>query len=268
MPGEKRGSGQFIVQRADAALQAEMRGTRPSAVFVHGFGGDRHGWDGIWDRLDDTLDAVRYDLRGFGQSEALAQTPYSHSDDLLAVIDAAGIERADLIGISLGGSVAFQCALDYPERVRRLVLISPLIAGWEWSEEWRTLWRQITSAARAGRMDEARALWLAHPLFETTRGSGAAAVLAQSIARYSGAQWIADNEKPCLPALDRLPFLQAPTLLLTGARDMPDYRLIADLIEGSAPEVTRIDYPDYGHMLTLEAPDICSAAIGEFLSDV
>lgn len=268
MAGSPTSASACALRLADAALHADVRGASPSAVFVHGFGGDLHSWDGIWDQLDGALDAIRYDLRGFGQSLAASEAPFSHSVDLLALIDAAGIERADLVGVSMGGSVAVQCALDHPNRVHRLVLISPLITGWEWSEEWKMLWRQITSLARSGRMDEARASWLGHPLFETTRSSAAAPILAQSIARYSGAQWIANHERPCLPALDRLPYLQAPTLLLTGAKDMPDYRLIADLIEGSVPSVTRIDYPDHGHLLTLEAPGACADAIVDFLTRV
>lgn len=263
---EDDGSGRFTLRLADAELHGESRAPNPPAVFLHGFGGDLHGWDGVWDRLNGSLDAIRYDLRGFGSSRALSQAPFSHGDDLLALLDAAGIERADLIGVSMGGSVAVQFALDHPDRMHRLILISPGLMGWEWSEAWKTLWRQITGHARAGRMDEARALWLAHPLFETTRRTAAAPILAQSIARYSGAQWIADHEQACLPDLDRLPDLRTPTLLLTGAHDLPDFRLIADLIAGSGQDVTRIDLPDCGHMLPLEAPDACSAAISRFLT--
>lgn len=166
---------------------------------------------------------------------------------------------------AMGGGIAVQFALNHPDRVRRLVLISPALMARDWSAAWKTLWRQITAQARAGRMDEARALWLVHPLFETMRRSAAAPILAQSIARYSGAQWVANHETACLPDVDRLPNLRAPTLLLTGAHDLPDYRLIADLIAGSAGNVTRTDFSDGGHLLTLEAPEACSATIIRFL---
>ncbi len=68
-----------------------------------------------------------------------------------------------------------------------------------------------------------------------------------------------------LDLLEADALLAPPTLLLTGEHDVPDFRLIADLIAGSAPDVRRIDYPERGHMLTLEAPAECAKAIGAFL---
>jgi pimeloyl-ACP methyl ester carboxylesterase len=127
------------------------------------------------------------------------------------------------------------------------------------------LWREITAKARAGAMDEARQLWWQHPLFATTRSGAASAALYQSIMAYSGAQWVHDNQKLMLPDVERLHALQARTLLLTGGRDLEDFRLIADVIEASAPDVTRTDWPAYGHLLPLEDPAGCVREICSFL---
>lgn len=250
----------------DVTLCGEARGDAPSTLFLHGFGGCQHDWTPVWDHLDPAIPALRYDLRGFGESCAQDDTPFSHTDDLLALIDAQGIDRADLVGISMGGSIAVQFALDHPDRVHRLILISTGLMGWDWSEEWRTHWRAMTESARAGDMDKARRQWLAHPLFATTRANPqAAAWLADSISRYSGAEWVADHQRPVLPDVERLPLLTTPTLLLSGGHDLPDFHLIADLITGCTPNVHRIDYPEHGHMLTVEAPAACAEAIGAFL---
>lgn len=250
-----------------ATLRGRMRGAAPTAVFLHGFGGSQEDWEPIWQALPTAIEAIRYDLRGFGESRAEDEGPFSHADDLLALLDNEGIGRADLIGMSMGGSVAVGFALDHPGRVRRLVLVSPGLMGWDWSEEWRALWRAITASARAGDIEGARALWAAHPLFATVRGRpDALAALYGSIARYSGAEWIVDRQRPSLPDVERLPLLSCPTLLLSGALDMPDFRLIGDLIEGSAADVRRVDVAGCGHMLTLEAVEICAEAIGVFLT--
>ena len=68
-----------------------------------------------------------------------------------------------------------------------------------------------------------------------------------------------------MPDLDRLPALAVPALLLTGARDVADFRLIADLIEGSAPGVQRIDIGGAGHLLHLERPVAVVEHIRRFL---
>ncbi len=256
----------FCWQSAGAELVGEERGQGSSTIFLHGFGGTQHDWDAVWNHLDPALPALRYDLRGFGGSRALDDSPFSHADDLLALLDVRGITRANLVGTSMGGAIATQFALDHPDRVRRLVLLSPGLMGWDWSEEWRILWRTITNAARHGDMAEARRLWFAHPLFATTRAdTRTAALLKASIDRYSGSEWIEDHQRAVQPDIDRLPFLTPPTLLLTGEHDLPDFRLIADLITGSAPDVERIDHAGRGHMLTLEAPEACANAIGAFL---
>lgn len=255
----------FDLALPGAVLHGEARGEQPSAIFLHGFGGSLEDWQPVWDRLPASLAAVRYDLRGFGRSRA-QPGPFSHAEDLLALLDARGIARADLVGLSMGGSIAVRFALDHPERVNRLVLISPGLMGWDWSDEWRARWRAITARARAGEMDAARGLWAEHTLFDTVRDGPAASLLLASISRYSGREWIADHQRPVLPDVDRLPLLMPPTLLLSGNRDMPDFRLIADLVSGAAPSVERIDFADCGHLLTLEAPERCAGAVAAFLA--
>src|SRR5688572_24015777 len=103
-------------------FHADARKPPPRAVFVHGFGGDLHTWDSLWEAMDSEFSAMRYDLRGFGQSLIHAPTSYDHANDLLAILDALGVEQCDLVGVSMGGGIALNFTLDHPERVRNLVL--------------------------------------------------------------------------------------------------------------------------------------------------
>jgi pimeloyl-ACP methyl ester carboxylesterase len=251
-----------------AKLVVESAGAgEPPLLLLHGLAGDRSLWDDVWRDLKVGRRAIRYDLRGFGGSTALDERPFRHSGDLEALLDALEIGRCDLAGVSLGGSVALNFALDHPERVRKLVLISPGITAWEWSDEWRARWRAIVDVAQSGDMDGARELWLSDPLFATTRAlPEAAAKLRRVTWAYSGEVWSkGDREAEALPDLDRLPFLAVPTLLLTGAADLADFRLIADLISTAAPGVRRVDIEGAGHLLNLERPAEVSARIHEFL---
>ena len=257
-------SGAFTLAVEGAALCGEARGENPALVLLHGLGGSRATWDRVIAALPADLPLLRYDLRGFGASAMNEAIEFSHADDLLAVLDAQGIAKATIVGLSLGGAVAANFAIDHPERVERLVLVSPALVGWEWSEEWRERWRAMALSARSGDMAEARRLWWEHPLFETTRASDAADELRQSIAAFSGRVWVKDPQRRVLPDVERLHQITAPTLLLTGERDLPDFRLIADLLEASVPDIRRIDYPAAGHMLPVERAGEVGAALSGF----
>ena len=258
--------GAFTVEVEGAVISGERSGDAPPLVLVHGMAGDRHEWDRLIPTLPADLAILRYDLRGFGASAAREGLLYSHTDDLLAMLDALEIDRAPLLGLSMGGGVALNFALSHPQRVSRLILISPAMVGWEWSDEWRALWRGVADAARSGDLPLARQRWLDHPMFAALRRDPAAETeLRAALERYHGRQWIADSQRDELPDIDRLHALAMPTLLLTGELDFPDLRLIADVLEAIAPDLRRIDYADAGHMLHVERAMEVTDAVTAFL---
>lgn len=234
-------------------------------IFVHGFGGSRHDWQPVVDALPATLPLVTFDQRGFGQSAGEPGVPFSHADDLLALLDALAVDQADLCGISLGGATVLNFALSHPQRVRRLILVSPLMVGWSWSDDWIERWKAIGRKARAGDLDAARELWWQHPLFASARSCPNASLLRASIMAFHGRQWVQDDQRPELPETERLHTLAPCTLLMTGALDTPDFRLIAEVIAASSAQVERIDFADAGHLLNLEKPGELAAQIARFV---
>ncbi|WP_084469755.1 alpha/beta fold hydrolase [Jiangella gansuensis] len=112
---------------ADGVELAHRRWGGPGdtpVVLLHGAGGDASTWDDVGPALAAAGRLVHaYDARGHGAS---ARTPaYSFElmrDDLLGVLDALDLERADVVGHSMGGVVGYLCAATHPDRVRRLVL--------------------------------------------------------------------------------------------------------------------------------------------------
>ncbi|MES2491934.1 MAG: alpha/beta fold hydrolase [Pseudomonadota bacterium] len=255
----------FAAELNGARIAGETRGHDPRAVFLHGFGGSGRDWDRVWTALPAGLAVLRYDQRGFGRSKAEEAAAYSHRADLLALLDARGIAQADLIGLSQGGSIACHFALEHPHRVRRLVLVSPALYGWKWSEQWRSVWRAATAAAGAGDIAGARAAWSAHPMFTPAHAGPAGPELAATLAAFPGRQWLADPALPETPDVDRLDALTAPTLLLTGTEDVADFRQIAAVLEQAVPGLRRVDLPGAGHLLNLERTDEVAREIAAFL---
>ncbi len=239
----------------------------PVTLFLHGFSGDLSAWSLVWDQLPNDFARLRYDLRGFGRTKATKQEPFSHTADALSLANELQLPRFNVVGLSMGAAVALNLALGHADRINKLVLISPGLIGWEWSDRWISQWQKITGAARSGDMAKAKEYWWQHPLFNTTRRSVNAFELYHSIMRYSGQEWLKDYQVMAMPDVDRLCELSVDTLLLTGTKDLDDFRLIASLLDQACAGVQRIDYKGFGHLLNLEAPALIATNIIEFLSE-
>lgn len=113
-------------------LAWESAGEGPGVVFLHPGLWDSRVWDEQFGVFSRTYRVLRYDLRGYGSSSRPEPSrPYSHVADLAAVMDAAGVDRAAMIGNSMGGRVAIDFALTYPGRVAALILAAPALGGFE-----------------------------------------------------------------------------------------------------------------------------------------
>lgn len=94
----------------------------PALLLLHAGIATAAMWDPQWDDLQRDHRVVRYDLRWFGRTRS-DDVPYSNRADAIAVLDAAGVDRATFVGASYGGSVAIDAVLEYPDRVSGLVTI-------------------------------------------------------------------------------------------------------------------------------------------------
>lgn len=255
----------------DTRLYYEAAGSGDAVVLVHAFMLDTRMWDDQFKVLSRRYRVIRYDARGFGRS-ALPQTnvPYSHADDLQALLRAQNIDRAHLVGASMGGHFAIDFALSYPERCRSLSLIDSVIGGWQWSPQWLASYAPIIHAAERGDIPGAKAAWLAHPIFNSVRAKNAAYIhVKQMVNDYSG--WHFTHADPVRalnpPALGRLAQLRAPMLSIIGARDLPEFQRMAQRLEHDA-HAQRLSISGAGHLASLEAPQPVNLALGDFLSAV
>src|SRR3954470_6711245 len=113
------GNGSGFAEVNGTKLYYEAAGSGPAVVLVHGGLVDSRLWDEQMQPLSQRFRVVRYDLRGFGKSAAPAGQ-YWPTEDLRALLDYLKIEKATVVGLSLGGIVAADFAFEHPERVERL----------------------------------------------------------------------------------------------------------------------------------------------------
>lgn len=240
-------------------IYCECTGDGEPIVFIHGFSLDRRMWDDQVEHFAKTHRVIRYDLRGFGRSSLPATTPYSHAEDLRALLDHYAIPKTHLVGLSLGGMIAIDFALAFGERLKTLTLVGAALNDFGWSTEWRDSLSAIYVRAREGDLPGAKELWLEHPLFAAAnRLPNTARRLRQMVDDYAG--WHLVNRDPgrMLEALPvgRLGVIKVPTLVIVGECDIADFLGISRLIFDSLTleSKTLAFVSKSGHMVNMEEP--------------
>ncbi len=250
-------------------LYYEMAGSGHPLVLVHGFTLDTRMWDDQFEVFAEHYQVLRYDVRGFGKSALASTEPYDHSDDLKALMDHLGIDHAHIIGLSMGGGIAINFALAYPDATDTLVPVDAGCDGYRFQGEHPVL--LIQRKAQQDGIDAAKELWLNHPLFiPACENPTVAARLKEMVADYSG--WHLVNNNPGrIPkpyAMERLSTINVPTLIIIGERDTPNIHGIADILEERIAGTKKVVMPGVGHMSNMEDPERFNEIVLGFLAEV
>jgi 3-oxoadipate enol-lactonase / 4-carboxymuconolactone decarboxylase len=237
-------------------------------VFIHSLGCDLHIWDGVVPSLSDDYPIVRFDLRGHGLSDA-PPAPYAMRDlasDVVGLLDHLHIEQAILVGVSMGGMVALQTALDFPKRVQALILCdmaARIGTGDYWDDRINTL-REHGIAYLA---DTILSRWFAPEFIENNPAiyRGFYNLLTRTpLEGYIGTcAALRDTDLN-----DRLVEISVPALVVCGAGDVsvPPHtaRAFADSLPNSHFQLIE----NAAHLPSVEQPEAVAHAIIQFLNTV
>jgi len=255
--------------------------TPPSArrdtpvVLIHGHSADLRLWE---PQMPALLGAgyrvVRYEVRGHGRSSVPA-TGYSgehYLADLRALLDHLRVARAHLAGISMGGAIALHLALEEPGRVASLTLLDSALPGFAYSPEFEDDVERLRDAVRVeGPRAALERHWLTHPIFDGVRRQPEAfAALRRMVLDYPAADYLDEAEyaPPERPTIERLHEVRVPALVVVGELDLPDFRIIVDILAENLPRARKLVVPDAGHLPNLERPEVVNAAFLSFLAAV
>lgn len=241
-------------------------GDGPVVVLLQGGQLPLQMWDDQFAELSEHFRVVRYDVRGFGRSSPM-KGPYAHRDDLHGLLRSLGIERASLVGLSLGGGIAIDFALQHPTMVDKLVLVGPGLSGFKFSEE-REPWMDSLRVAWAARDSTRMALlWLQSDYMRPAMRDSALAARLRRLSAQNASLWVQpDSERVMAPAaVGRLADIRAPTLVILGGLDTPDIKAITDSLVQKIPGARRVIIDDAGHMVNMEKPAEFNRAVLPFL---
>ena len=252
-------------------LYYEVAGHGRPLVMIHGFTLDCRMWDEQFESFASRCRVIRYDARGFGKSDLPTDREYSHVDDLSALLEFLGVSSADVVGLSMGGAIAAEFALAHPDLTHGLVFVDSALGGYTFSPESDALEDAIFTRGRNEGAEAAKRMWLAHPLFASANEQPHVRTALEAIvSAYSGFHFTHhDPQRAGVPsAMGRLDQIAAPTLVIVGERDLPDFRAIGRILAQRIPRARLVTLPGAGHMSNMEAPVRFNRAVMEFLKEV
>jgi pimeloyl-ACP methyl ester carboxylesterase len=252
----------------------EIAGSGDAIVLIHGGFGDRRMWDDHFLALAVDHRVVRYDLRGFGRSPA-PQADYSPVDDLRLLLDALGIERATLVGNSMGGALSIDFTLVHPERVEALVLVASGVDGFPAPEE-RAPFAADLDAMNAAFSEAATKgpergieLWLASPMVSVASASPSTRdalrrMITENTGMFRLEHWPFEVLEP--RANFRLDEIRVPTLVIAGERDTPLMRAAAERAASGIARARLVVIEGADHLPQMVAPQRFREVLLEFLA--
>ena len=262
----------MYVTSGAARLACSSGGTgEPAALLLHAGVTDRRSWEHLTPRLPGQW--VSFDARCFGETTYDQEDGWSAVRDAVAVLDAHELDRAVLVGGSMGGRTALDLTLTHPDRVAGLVLIGTAVSGApapRIDPEAEPLVAQYDAAEEAGEPEATNRIeahvWLDGPLAPEGRVSGPVRTLFEEMNRVPLTAAMAGERHRDAEAWDRLSEITVPTLALVGEHD---FRHLRERSERIAHEVARGRFellPGVAHLPQLEGDPRTLEVVVEFVA--
>jgi pimeloyl-ACP methyl ester carboxylesterase len=262
------------VRVGDIEMHYVEAGAGEPLVLVMGFGGDHLAWGFQTPVFAARYRVIVFDNRGAGQTDApdLPYTTRLMADDTAGLMDALGIERAHVLGFSMGGMIAQELTLNHPHRVRSLQLHATYARADGYLKALSTVWRTVRTELDREASLRTMALWFFAQRTYTERPELVEMILQNSLANphpQSLTGFLRQGEAVAAhDTLDRLGALRCPTLVSVGEEDILVSPHFARELAEHVPGATLRTIPAAGHVYIWERPDVFNAMCLEFLEKV
>jgi 3-oxoadipate enol-lactonase len=238
-------------------LWYDETGSGTPVVLLHEGVVDSRVWDPVVPLLADRHRVIRYDQRGFGRSP-MWKGAYSSVDDLVSVLDAAGVDRSALVGASRGGRIALDAAVERHERVSRIVLVAGGLPGLaiEGTADQEARWEAAESNNDYAAMAEIdMEVWAPLGVDDELR-----AMFVENAEASNG-----EDPEAKSTIAGRLAEVAIPTLVINGTRDVEAINEAGVRMAREIPGARRAVIQEADHMLPWRKPDELAQLILDFL---
>jgi 3-oxoadipate enol-lactonase len=263
-------------------LYYEVQGSGEPVVLIHGLTRDLREWDAQVETLAEKYQVIRYDVVGHGQSSGMSSTLPDGSvrdwDHLRELLDEIGVDKAHVVGLSMGGEIAINFALQYPERVQTLTPMDARLPGYDLPSDsgLGNRFNNYINVSGSQGVQSALPLWAADPLFGPANANPEVRMKLEEIV-VEGHGALGDGARFQWPNLlnvaalspstmSRLKEIDIPTMVMIGELDLIDFQLQADILDRDIPDSTKLVVPNAGHMSDMEQPEFVNAALLEFFA--
>jgi len=258
-----------FIQVNNGRLFYERTGAGEPIVFIHDGLVHRETWNHQFPAWADRFSLIRYDRRGFGKSSA-PTTEFSNTDDLLAVMDSLGIEKAALVGLSAGSRLAIDFTLEHQERVNLLILCGAVVSGLPFTNHMIMRGGRLNSDIWADTTVLYK-YWMEEDPYEvyppnTEARAEMVALLKANPINFGQLRALLVMQ-PRRPAINFLSEIKVPTLIVTGEFDIADVHAHSGAIAAGIQGAERIIVNNAGHRVQMEQPEIFNEIVMNFLSE-
>lgn len=257
----------------DAEIYYEVTGQGQPFVMVHAGIAHHAMWDPQVEHFSRHYQVVTFDQRGFGKTVTETKE-FNRRADLLALLDHLNIERAILMGCSMGGANALDFTLEHPERVSALILVAAGISGEAPDPNLVKQWQEQDDAYKAGDFEKVIDL----ELKMWVDGPHRTPVQVPAHVRAKVREMELDNLKLDTedyksiplepPALGRLHEIKMPTLIIFGTGDQPRVVANGQTLLNGIPHAQELVLEGIGHVPSMEKPELVNRAIEKFLKNI
>lgn len=256
----------------------DVRGAGDPLVLIHSGIANLRLWDDQVNAFATRHRVIRYDVRGYGKTPHPPGT-FAHHDDLRALLDQLGVNRSAVLGCSIGGAIAIDFTLTYPERVTALIPVASAVNGYNpeetdvaAKEEREKLGVEINAAYEQGDFQRAAHLvarvWMDGP--KRSPDQVDAQIRARAVAMMLDLFELQEDEgteQPLEPpAASRLAEIKVPTLVVVGDYDDERILLAADYLVAEVPGAQKAVIPGVAHYPNMERPAEFNRLVLDFLN--